>query len=65
MTNDLGEDYGVVSCYNSLRIGGGAHILTRLNLKALAEESKDYEDFMNVQLPKAVKSLSELTNARI
>ncbi|MBC8631902.1 YjjI family glycine radical enzyme [[Eubacterium] tenue] len=65
MTNDLGEDYGVVSCYNSLRIGGGAHTLTRLNLKALAMESENYEDFMNNKLPKAVKALCELTNARI
>ncbi|CEP39226.1 YjjI family glycine radical enzyme [Paraclostridium sordellii] len=65
MTSDLGEDYGVVSCYNSLRIGGGAHTLTRLNLKALAQESESYDDFINNQLPKAVKALGELTNARI
>ncbi len=65
MTNDLGEDYGVVSCYNSLRIGGGAHTLTRINLKKLALESENYEDFLNDKLPKAVTALAELTNARI
>ncbi|WP_373601181.1 YjjI family glycine radical enzyme [Paraclostridium bifermentans] len=65
MTKDLGEDYGVVSCYNSLRIGGGAHTLTRINLKALAEDSKNYEDFMNNKLPAAVNALADLTNARI
>ncbi|MEG2983897.1 MAG: YjjI family glycine radical enzyme [Peptostreptococcaceae bacterium] len=65
MTKDLGEDYGVVSCYNSLRIGGGAHTLTRINLKALAMESDNYEDFMENKLPEAVKALADLTNARI
>ncbi|MGL4910838.1 MAG: YjjI family glycine radical enzyme [Romboutsia sp.] len=65
MTKDLGEDYGVVSCYNSLRIGGGAHTLTRINLRALALESESYEDFLNNKLPNAVVALCELTNARI
>ena len=37
IVNDLGEDYGVVSCYNTLKIGGGSHTLIRLNLKHAAE----------------------------
>lgn len=36
MVRDLGERYGVVSCYNSLPVGGGAHTLVRLNLAAAA-----------------------------
>jgi len=36
MVRDLGEDYAAVSCYNSLKIGGGAHTLVRLNLKEAA-----------------------------
>ena len=36
MVADLGERYGVVSCYNSLPVGGGAHTLVRLNLKEAA-----------------------------
>ncbi|MEQ1703830.1 MAG: glycyl radical enzyme domain-containing protein, partial [Ilumatobacteraceae bacterium] len=32
MVGDHGERYAAVSCYNSLRIGGGAHTLVRLNL---------------------------------
>ena len=33
MVADHGEEYGVVSCYNSLKVRGGAHSLVRLNLK--------------------------------
>ena len=33
MVADHGERYAAVSCYNSLKIGGGAHTLVRLNLK--------------------------------
>ena len=36
MVADLGERYGVVSCYNSLPVGGGSHTLVRLNLKEVA-----------------------------
>ena len=33
MVGDHGDRYAAVSCYNSLKIGGGAHTLVRLNLK--------------------------------
>ncbi len=36
MVGDHGERYAAVSCYNSLKIGGGSHTLTRLNLKEAA-----------------------------
>ena len=36
MVGDHGERYAAVSCYNSLKIGGGAHTLVRLNLKEVA-----------------------------
>jgi YjjI family glycine radical enzyme len=36
MVSDLGPAYGVVSCYNSLRAGGGSHTLVRLNLREVA-----------------------------
>ena len=36
MVGDHGERYAAVSCYNSLKIGGGAHTLVRLNLKEAA-----------------------------
>jgi YjjI family glycine radical enzyme len=37
MVRDLGEEYAAVSCYNSLRIGGGSHTLNRLNLKEVVQ----------------------------
>ena len=36
MVADHGERYAAVSCYNSLKIGGGAHTLVRMNLKEVA-----------------------------
>ncbi len=36
MVGDHGEHYAAVSCYNSLKIGGGAHTLVRVNLKEVA-----------------------------
>ena len=64
ISSQLGQDYGVVSCYNTLRIGGGAHSLCRINLKEIAKLSKDADDFLNVQLKKYVELLVELINAR-
>jgi YjjI family glycine radical enzyme len=36
MVGDLGTEYGVASCYNSMKQGGGSHTLVRLNLKEVA-----------------------------
>lgn len=64
MSEQLGEDYGVVSCFNTLRIGGGAHTLCRINLKEIAKRSIDLEDFKNNRLPEAIRLLAELVNAK-
>lgn len=40
ISGDFSTDYGVVSCYNSLKTGGGSHTLIRLNLKKVAEIHK-------------------------
>ena len=37
IVKDLDEDYGVVSCYNTLPVRGGAHTLVRLNLRRAIE----------------------------
>lgn len=62
--NNLGENYGVASCYNTLKIGGGSYTLVRLNLKKAALEAKDYQDFIEKVLPNVVDSLCEVINAR-
>ncbi|GFR34637.1 YjjI family glycine radical enzyme [Thermobrachium celere] len=62
--NLLGENYGIASCYNTLKIGGGSYTLVRLNLKKASQEAKDYRDFINNVLPNVVDSLCEVINAR-
>ena len=66
MVRDLGEDYAAVSCYNSLKIGGGSHTLNRLNLKEVALlHQGDIESFLNDTLPHYVELNAELMEARI
>ena len=66
MCRDLGEAYGVASCYNSLRVGGGAHTLVRLNLKEVAlRHSGGVERFFTETLPHFAELNAELIEARI
>ncbi len=69
MQQDFGEAYGVASCYNSLREGGGAHTLVRLNLKKVIEEhlrryGKDKDAFLSETLPEYVHLTLEVIHAR-
>ncbi len=65
MVGDHGEHYAAVSCYNSLKIGGGAHTLVRLNLKeaALAHVGSS-DEFLATTLTKYVELTAELGEAR-
>ncbi len=66
MTADLGPDYGVVSCYNSLRQGGGSHTLVRLNLAESARRNDGgVDDYLATTLPEHVAVTAELMAARI
>lgn len=66
MVADHGEDYAVVSCYNSLKVRGGAHSLVRLNLKeAVLRHPGDADSFLTAALPHWVELTSELGEARI
>lgn len=66
MVRDLGEDYGVVSCYNSLKVGGGSHTLVRLNLKEVAlQHSGGLASFFSETLPYYAELSAELAEARI
>ena len=52
MVRDHGEQYAAVSCYNSLKIGGGAHTLVRVNLKEVAlRHTGSVDDFLASTLP--------------
>jgi len=63
-TEDLGN-YGIVSCYNGLKIGGGSHTLVRLNLAALAQKANSEEHFMGEILPDAVKRMARYMDKRV
>ncbi len=66
MVADHGEGYAAVSCYNSLKIGGGAHTLVRLNLKEAAlRHQGTSETFLAAALPHWVELTAELAEARI
>jgi YjjI family glycine radical enzyme len=66
MVRDHGEAYAAVSCYNSLKIGGGAHTLVRLNVKeAVLRHQGGVEDFLSGTLPMYVELTAELAQARI
>jgi YjjI family glycine radical enzyme len=66
MVRDLGPAYGVVSCYNSLPRGGGAHTLNRLNLKeSVHQHSGGLAEYLEVTLPKHVAATAELMASRI
>jgi YjjI family glycine radical enzyme len=66
MTHDLGERYAAVSCYNSLKIGGGSHTLVRLNLKeAVLRQDGGADTFLAATLPTYVELTAELAESRI
>lgn len=66
MVADLGEAYGVVSCYNSLPVGGGSHTLVRLNLKEVALlHDGPPATFLAETLPHYIELTAELMEARI
>lgn len=66
MVGDLGDEYGVVSCYNSLKKGGGSHTLVRLNLKEVAlNHTGSVAEFLDTALPYYAALNAEVMAARI
>ncbi|CAM3464915.1 YjjI family glycine radical enzyme [Parendozoicomonas haliclonae] len=60
------RDYGVVSCYNTLPMAGGAHSLVRVDLKKAAEASDGtVEGFLNKTLPEVCEWTYQILQARI
>jgi YjjI family glycine radical enzyme len=64
LKSQVGGDYAVASCYNTLRRGGGSHTLVRLSLKKIAESAEGLADFLDTELPEAIAALAEIVNAR-
>lgn len=63
---DFPEGYGVVSCYNTLPLGGGSHTLVRLDLKeSAARASGGIDHYLEVDLPEHAALVFEIMEARI
>jgi YjjI family glycine radical enzyme len=58
------QGFGIVSCYNSLPLAGGANTLVRLNLKNVAQQSVDVDDFFSNTLPRYAELVFELIEHR-
>lgn len=63
--SELGQQYGIASCYNGLLIGGGSYTLVRLNLAALAEKAKNKDKFFDIYLPEVVDCMCRFMDERI
>lgn len=58
------KGFGIVSCYNSLPLAGGANTLVRMNLKKVAEDAASSAHFFNDVLPYYSQLMFELIDAR-
>ena len=57
-------DYAVVSCYNTLPIGGCGLTLVRLNMNRLPELAKSPEDLLDRVIPDAVTAVCDAIDSR-
>lgn len=62
---DWGQDYGIASCMNLLKIGGGGYTLARIKLHDAAKQATSIEDFKTRVLPYYMKLLLEFIDRRI
>ncbi|ABV34881.1 conserved hypothetical protein [Shewanella sediminis HAW-EB3] len=58
------QGFGIVSCYNSLPLAGGANTLVRLNLKEVALKADNIDNFFAHTLPHYCQLTYELIEAR-
>lgn len=64
-SEDLEGPYGIASCYNGLKIGGGSHTLIRMRLDYLAKQTDSPETYINELLPFAAKEMMSFMDERI
>ena len=58
------KGFGIVSCYNSLPLAGGANTLVRMNLKEAALQAQNSASFLSETLPHYCQIMYELIEAR-
>ncbi|MGV6987500.1 YjjI family glycine radical enzyme [Testudinibacter sp. P80/BLE/0925] len=61
---DLGEQYGIASCYNALPECGGAYTLTRLRLGTIARTCRTVAEFVQGLLPKVANLALSIMDKR-
>ena len=61
---DFKGEYGIVSCYNGLKVGGGANTLVRVRLGRLSELATSEEDFLKRVLPDVAKEMLNYIDER-
>lgn len=63
--SEWGNEYAIASCYNGLKIGGGAYTLSRLRLHECALDAKDIDDFLDNELVKYVNAQLNYIDTRV
>lgn len=63
--SDLGEDYGVASCYNALPECGGAYTLPRLRLGTIGRACQSLDEMIHDLLPRVTQAILSTTDKRI
>ena len=63
--SEFGENYVIASCYNGLKIAGGAHTLVRLNFGKLVKEAKSIEHLIEELMPNVIKKMCGYMDERI
>lgn len=58
------KKFGIVSCYNSLPLAGGANTLVRMNLKQAATKANNAQDFLDNVLPQYCAIMIDLIDSR-
>ena len=58
-------DYGIVSCYNGLKVGGGAYTLVRVKLGELSKKADSVEQFMDEVLPDLADAMLGYIDERV
>lgn len=61
---DFKGDYGIVSCYNGLKVGGGANTLVRIRLRKLSLQAKSIEHFFETVLPEVSEEVLKYIDLR-
>nr|MBQ4457218.1 YjjI family glycine radical enzyme [Clostridia bacterium] len=62
---EWGEKYAIASCYNGLKIGGGAYTLSRLRLYECSLSATSIDDFLQRALPYYVNIQMEYIDKRV